>query len=255
MSRVRREDRGGRTVLLTPNFAAGRRVYNEELVLRDGTEYRTWDPFRSKLAAAILKGLPDDVVGEGARVLYLGASTGTTASHVSDIVGGRGLVIGVELSPRVAREFVENVARQRANVIPYVVDARDPSKYRVSEVDVVYCDVAQPDQTELALENCRAMLRPGGDLLLVVKARSIDVLKEPEKVFEEERRKLERAGFEIRAVVDLTPFDKGHALIWGRSPGRGPVSGGGQGSRGSSPTTSSSSWSTPEGASPLRARP
>lgn len=214
MSAIRREDRRGRTFLLTRNLVPGKKVYNEELLLKEGTEFRTWDPFRSKLAAAIIKGLPDDVIREGDRVLYLGTSTGTTPSHVSDIVGEKGLVIGVEFAPRVAREFVENVARLRKNVIPYVADARDPSKYDVSKVDAVYCDIAQPDQTEIAIENCRRMLVKGGRLLLVVKARSIDVLKEPGKVFKEEKTKLEEKGFKVRSIIELSPFDKDHALIY-----------------------------------------
>ena len=214
MSRIQREDRSGRTVLLTRNLTPGKRVYNEDLVVKDGVEYRTWDPFRSKLAAAILKGMPDTVVGEGMKVLYLGASTGTTASHVSDIVGPDGAVVGVEFAPRVAREFVERVARERRNVIPFVADARDPSKYSVAQVDVVYCDIAQPDQTEIALLNCAKMLRKGGTLLLVVKSRSIDVLKDPGKVFVEERAKLEKAGLRVRGVYELSPFEKDHALIF-----------------------------------------
>ncbi|MDA4125566.1 MAG: fibrillarin-like rRNA/tRNA 2'-O-methyltransferase [Thaumarchaeota archaeon] len=214
MTAIRREDRKGRTFLLTRNLAKGYRVYNEELQMKDGEEYRTWDPFRSKLAAAILKGLPEDVIREGDRVLYLGTSTGTTPSHVSDIIGEKGLLIGVEFAPRVAREFVENVARQRKNVIPYVADARDPSKYNISKVDVVYCDIAQPDQTEIAMENCRQMLREGGKLLLVVKARSIDVLKEPAKVFGEEKTRLEDGGFRILSIIELSPFEKDHALIY-----------------------------------------
>jgi len=213
MSPVRREDRNGRTFLLTPNLAKGYRVYNEELIIRGGIEYRTWDPFRSKLAAAMLKGLPDDTIKEGDRILYLGTSTGTTPSHVSDIVGEKGLLIGVEFSPRVAREFVENVARQRKNVIPFVADARDPSKYNISKVDLVYCDIAQPDQTEIAIENCRVMLKPGGRLLLVVKARSINVLKDPERIFLEERRRLEGAGFRVESIIELSPFEKDHALV------------------------------------------
>ena len=214
MSVLLREDRRGRTTLLTKNLTPGKRVYNEELLLRDGVEYRTWDPFRSKLAAAILKGLPDDVIREGSKVLYLGASTGTTASHVSDLVGERGVVVGVEFAPRVAREFVERVARERKNVIPYVSDARDPSKYSIVKVDVVYCDIAQPDQTEIAIANCAKLLRKGGALMLVVKARSIDVLKEPKEVFAEERAKLESAGFHVRSVIELSPFDKDHALVF-----------------------------------------
>ena len=132
---------------------------------------------------------------------------------MSDIVGEKGLLIGVEFSPRVAREFVENVARQRKNVIPFVADARNPSKYNISKVDLVYCDIAQPDQTEIAMENCRAMLKPGGRLLLVVKARSIDVLKDPERVFQEEKMRLEGAGFRVESIIELSPFEKDHALI------------------------------------------
>jgi fibrillarin-like pre-rRNA processing protein len=217
MTLLLREDRMGRTALLTRNLTPGKRVYNEELLLRDGVEYRTWDPFRSKLAAAILKGLPDDVIREGSRVLYLGASTGTTASHVSDLVGANGLVIGVEFAPRVAREFIEHVARERRNVIPFVSDARDPSKYSVARVDVVYCDIAQPDQTDIAITNCARLLTKKGVLLLVVKARSIDVLKRPDQVYREERRKLEKAGLEVLSVVELSPFDKDHALVYARA--------------------------------------
>ena len=214
MKPVLREQRGGREFLLTKNLARGRRVYNEGLVLREGEEYRTWDPFRSKLAGAILKGLPDDVIRPGDKVLYLGTSTGTTVSHVSDIVGDTGVVIGVEFAPRVAREFVENVARHRKNVIPFVADARDPAKYTMVQVDVVYCDIAQPDQTELAIKNSRLMLRKGGKLLLVVKSRSIDVLEPPERIFKREASKLEEAMFKVIDAINLEPFEEDHALIY-----------------------------------------
>ncbi|MDG6991318.1 MAG: fibrillarin-like rRNA/tRNA 2'-O-methyltransferase, partial [Nitrososphaerota archaeon] len=135
-------------------------------------------------------------------------------SHVSDLVGPGGLVIGVEFAPRVAREFVEHVARERGNVIPFVADARDPGKYSVAAVDVVYCDIAQPDQTEIALTNCAKLLRKKGTLLLVVKARSIDVVREPSEVFKEEQTKIEKAGFLVVKVLELSPFEKDHALIF-----------------------------------------
>jgi fibrillarin-like pre-rRNA processing protein len=193
-------------------------VYDEELLLRGGEEYRAWDPFRSKLAAAILKGLPEDVIGPGDKVLYLGTSTGTTPSHVSDIVGEEGLLIGVEFAPRVARDFVENVARHRKNVIPFVADARDPSKYSIAMADVVYCDIAQPDQTEIAIKNCRMLLKKGGRLLLAVKARSINVLDEPARVYREEVGKLEAAGFRVERVIELSPFEKDHAMVYASWP-------------------------------------
>jgi fibrillarin-like pre-rRNA processing protein len=180
-----------------------------------GAEYRSWDPYRSKLAGAILKGeIPPDVIREGDKVLYLGASTGTTVSHVSDIVGAGGLVVGVELSARVGREFLEKVAKARHNVVPYISDAREVERFgEFGAVDVVYCDIAQRDQTEIAISNAKRHLRLGGRLLLIVKARSIDQLKEPSVVFREEAQKLRDAGFRVERVVDLRPYDKDHALI------------------------------------------
>ena len=203
----------GREVL-TRNLVPGTATYGEDLVKIEGTEYRRWDPFRSKLAAAVIKGLPDDVIRRGDKVLYLGTSTGTTPSHVSDIVGEKGLVIGVEFSPRVARQFVENVARARRNVVPYIADARESSRFgSFGRVDVVYCDIAQQDQTEIAIENCRKNLKPDGRLVLIVKSRSIDVIKDPKEVFRQESSRLEKNGFVVERVIELSPFDRDHALI------------------------------------------
>ncbi|MGA2665272.1 MAG: fibrillarin-like rRNA/tRNA 2'-O-methyltransferase [Nitrososphaerales archaeon] len=207
-------ERGGREEVFTRNLVPGNRTYGEALVRIEGTEYRAWDPFRSKLAAAILKGLPPDAIGQGDRVLYLGTSTGTTPSHVSDIVGPAGLLVGVESAPRVGREFVESVARVRSNVVPYIADARDAERFSsFGRVDVVYCDVAQQDQSVLAIKHCRTNLKKGGRLLLVVKSRSIDVLKDPRDVFRQERDKLLATGFRVDTTIELSPFDKDHALI------------------------------------------
>jgi fibrillarin-like pre-rRNA processing protein len=205
----------GRRGAFTRNLVPGNRVYDEELLQIRGSEYRSWDPYRSKLAGAILKGeLDPDIIKPGDKVLYLGASTGTTASHVSDIVGKEGLVVGVEMSARVGREFLEKVAKARGNVVPFISDARETERFgEFGEMDVVYCDIAQRDQTEIAMTNARRHLKKGGRFLLVVKARSIDQLKEPKLVFKEEARKLSDAGFVVEAVIDLRPFDKDHALI------------------------------------------
>ncbi|MFQ6135123.1 MAG: fibrillarin-like rRNA/tRNA 2'-O-methyltransferase [Nitrososphaerales archaeon] len=212
LRRVRLE---GEDRLATLNLAPGSRVYGERILNIGEAEYRIWDPVRSKLAAALLKGLKGLPMREGGRVLYLGASTGTTASHVSDILGGEGVLFAVEVAPRVAREFVERVALKRRNVIPIIEDARRPDRYMsvFSKVDTVYCDIAQPDQTEIALLNCRRYLLKGGSLLLIVKARSIDTLKDPGKIFKEEVSKLEEAGFKVRQIIRLDPFDRDHAII------------------------------------------
>jgi len=214
-SRLIRLEVEGQTRLATLNLAPGVSVYGEKLVVVEGKEYRVWDPFRSKLAAAILKGLKDIGIREGDSVLYLGASTGTTLSHISDIVGEKGVVFGVEFSARVARELIERVVKHRRNVVPIISDARHPRLYPsiYGKVDLVYCDIAQPDQTEIALENCRIYLKSEGKLLLVVKCRSIDVAMEPTLIVKQEASKLKESGFKINQVVELEPFDKDHALV------------------------------------------
>jgi fibrillarin-like pre-rRNA processing protein len=206
----------GEKNVATLNLARGSKVYGEKLVRQGDDEYRIWDPFRSKLAAALKKGMKNMPIGNGSKVLYLGASTGTTVSHVSDIVGPSGMVFAVEPATRVARELIENVASNRKNVVPIIEDARRPQNYFCvfGKVDVIYCDIAQPDQTDIAIINCRAYLAKGGIMLLVVKTRSIDVTMDPRAVVAQEAARLEKNGFSISQIINLDPFDKDHAMIY-----------------------------------------
>ena len=141
--------RGKEDLLVTKNLVPGESVYSEKRVAVEGaegtkTEYRVWNPFRSKLAAGILGGLEDIFIKPGAKVLYLGAASGTSVSHVADIVGETGVVYAVEFSHRSGRDLI-NMAKKRTNVIPIIEDARHPQKYRmlVDMVDVIFADVAQ----------------------------------------------------------------------------------------------------------------
>ena len=200
----------------TLNLVKGNNVYGEKLVKYEGEEYRLWDPFRSKLAASLKKGMKNMPIKNGTKVLYLGASTGTTVSHVSDIVGTSGIVFAIEPATRVARELIENVASKRRNVVPVLEDARKPQSYFAvfGKVDVVYCDIAQPDQTDIAIANCVSYLKQGGVMLLIVKTRSIDVTMEPRAVVLQEASKLEKRGFFIEQIINLEPFDKDHGMIY-----------------------------------------
>jgi fibrillarin-like pre-rRNA processing protein len=206
----------GEKNVATLNLVKGNNVYGEKLIRHEGEEYRLWDPFRSKLAAAMKKGMKNMPIKNGTKVLYLGASTGTTVSHVSDVIGSSGIVFAVEPATRVARELIENVASKRRNVMPIVEDARKPQSYFsiFGTVDVVYCDIAQPDQTEIAIANCVAYLKQDGVMLLVVKSRSIDVTMEPRAIVMQEAAKLQRSGFSIDQIVNLEPFDKDHGMIY-----------------------------------------
>ena len=205
----------GQERLATKNMVPGTSVYGEELVLFNDIEYRIWDPYRSKLAAAIKKGLHELPFKQGERTLYLGAASGTTVSHVSDINGKSGVIYAVEFSQRSMRDLIEKVCRNRFNVRPILSDARIPAEYRllVNTVDSIYCDVAQPEQAKLLSDNADLYLKKKGMAIIAVKSRSIDVTQRPIDVFKKEIKILEQREFHIFEVIRLEPFDKDHAMI------------------------------------------
>ena len=210
----------GEEKLATVNLIPGNQVYNEKLVQHKGIECRIWNPFRSKLAAAIMNGLEDFPFTEKSDILYLGVSTGTTISHISDMIGQSGIIFGIEHASRVARDFLDRVASHRKNIVPIIQDARKPEEFFsvYKKVNAVYVDIAQPDQTDIAIENCKLHLKSGGHLFLIIKTRSIDVTKEPKRVIEDEIKKLESI-FQIKQTIDLHPYDKDHAMVIATSLG------------------------------------
>lgn len=203
--------------LATKNLVRGRNVYGERLVQINGEEYRLWNPKRSKLAAAIFNGLGELPLSTHSKCLYLGAASGTTASHLSDIAP-EGVIYCIEFSARVLRGLI-SVCEERKNMIPILGDARQPQQYStlVEKVDVIYQDVAQPTQADILIGNAKFYLKPRGHVILTVKARSIDVTKKPEDIFNKEIKKLKNADFQILDVVYLEPYEKDHALVLARS--------------------------------------
>jgi fibrillarin-like pre-rRNA processing protein len=180
-------------------------VYNERML----SGSRVWDPFRSKLSALYYVGKGIELT-PGMRVLYLGAANGTTVSHVADYVD---VVYAVEFAPRPMRDLLE-VSHRRRNVIPIMADAARPEQYAplVEAVDLLYQDVAQPEQATIALRNC-SFLKTGGILALMLKTRSVDVRKEPDEVFQETIESLTSAGFIVQESVWLAPYHHDHAAI------------------------------------------
>ncbi|MBI5223656.1 fibrillarin-like rRNA/tRNA 2'-O-methyltransferase [Candidatus Micrarchaeota archaeon] len=196
----------------TVNMNPGVKVYTEKLV-RDGPlELRTWDAFKSKLCGAMKKGLKTFPFGLGSKVLYLGASTGTTVSHLSDVVGRDGEIYAVEFSPQCLKSLLP-LSESRSNIIPIHADARNPSEYaEVGAVDVVYQDVAQPDQDQILIKNAKMFLKPGGIAMICIKSQSIDVTKRPDEIFIQVLETLS-GTFEIVEKLKLEPFDKDHLFV------------------------------------------
>lgn len=185
-------------------------VYNERML--GGA--RVWDPFRSKLSALYHAGTGIELVKD-MRVLYLGAANGTTVSHVADYTE---TVYAVEFAPRPMQDLLE-VARRRENIVPIMADVTRPEQYAplVEAVDLLYQDVAQPDQAAIAVRNC-VFLKKGGFLILMLKTRSVDVRKEPAEVFRDTLDVLSAAGLTVQESVWLEPFHHDHAAIVCRKP-------------------------------------
>ncbi|RUS18558.1 Fibrillarin-domain-containing protein [Endogone sp. FLAS-F59071] len=213
--------RGKEDLLVTKNLVPGEAVYGEKRISVEGpdglkTEYRVWNPFRSKLAAGILGGIDNVYIAPGKKVLYLGAASGTTVSHVADIVGPEGIVYAVEFSHRSGRDLI-NMAKKRTNVIPIIEDARHPHKYRmlVGMVDVVFADVAQPDQARIIALNAHNFLKNNGHIVISIKANCIDSTVDASSVFAEEVKKLQGERIKPEEQLTLEPYERDHALVVG----------------------------------------
>lgn len=200
-----------RGLVWTVNRVPGRKVYHEPLRPFKGTEYRAWNPHRSKLAALLRKDPQTPWFRTGKDVLYLGASSGTTVSHVSDLLGDGAKVLAVEFSPRSVRDLLWNL-ESRHNVIPILEDAGRPERYAAymeRPVGTIIQDVAQRHQVDIFLRNL-PFLADSGRGFLFVKARSIDVARPVKDVYKDVEKRLLDAGLKITRQVDLDPFEKDH---------------------------------------------
>ena len=204
------EDRGR---LYTINLVKGKKVYGEKLVKQKGTEYREWDTRRSKLAAAIKKNIKQIGFKPGNVVLYLGSASGTTTSHVSDIIGLGGLIFAVEFAPRVMRDLMF-MCNDRKNIAPILADANKPQDYedKVCMVDFVFQDIAQKHQAEIFLKNCDLFLKDKGLAIIAVKSRSIDITKRPQQIYKMVENKL-KEKMEIIDFKTLDPFERDHCVF------------------------------------------
>lgn len=197
---------------VTRNLVPGQSVYGERLIRRGDKEFREWDPKRSKLAAALRKGMRVKFQ-DNWTVLYLGVASGTTASHLSDIVR-KGMLFGVDPAPRVMRDFIL-LSETRPNLVPILGNANKPDSYRhlVPDVDFLYQDVAQPNQAQILVRNAKTYLKPDGLAFVAVKARSIDVTASPRKVFAQFKRDIKEGGLKILEEKELRPFEKDHLAL------------------------------------------
>jgi len=200
--------------LFTENLqeCKGIKIYGEKIIRNKNKELRSWIPYRSKLAAAILNGLEIEIKKDY-NVLYLGAATGTTVSHISDITRD-GIIYAVESSPVSMKKLI-TVCEKRPNIIPILNDAFHPDRYAsiVPSVDLIYQDISQRNQAEIFFENIKKYLRENGTGIIMVKARSIDVAMKPKLVYEKVCNYLKENSLSIKQVFELEPYEKDHAVV------------------------------------------
>lgn len=198
--------------IATKSIVSGRSL-SETIEEIGGAEYRVWDPNKSKAAASIMKGIGEFPVKKSGKMLYLGAAHGYTPSFFSDIIGDDGIIYAVEFSDSVVQDLIR-VSEKRKNIVPILADARRPEEYSwIENVDIVFCDIAQPDQTEIAVRNCLAYLKKGGYLMLSIKSRSIDVTKNPSEIITREIDKLPGLGFRVLDRKELEPYEIDHGFV------------------------------------------
>jgi len=201
-------------IIATKNLVPGFRSSNEDLIKIKNVEYRTWDFYTSKPSAALNKGLKTFPIKEGMKILYLGLAEAKTASFFSDILGKEGTIFGVEISERSLREAIP-VCERRGNIIPILGDARRPEIYEnnvLDKIDVVYEDVASPDQVQILIRNCTKFLKKDGFGIIAIKSQSIDSVKPSKQVYEECLKEFKKY-FEILDKAELDPYEKNHLFV------------------------------------------
>ena len=190
-------------------------VYKENGNLYTKDEnFEPWNPFVSKPAAAILKGLKNFPLRKGMKILYLGAAHGTTVAHFSNILG-EGIIYAVEFSSKVIQKLLEK-AKNKENIVPLLEDARFPENYGwIGKVDLIYQDIAQRDQI-LILKRNSVFLKKDGYFMLALKAKAIDSVRDVKEIYSEALKELSK-NFEILETINLEPYEKDHLFILGKN--------------------------------------
>jgi fibrillarin-like rRNA methylase len=216
--------RSDRSELWTETVGQEPPVYGERWTESDGRPYRSFEPTRSKLSAAIVKEWSGPLPAPGEWWLYLGAASGTTASHVADLVGPTGRVFAVERSVRPFSRLLA-LAERWPNLVPILGDARDPTTYGalVPPVHGVYGDIAQADQVEIVLANAALYLEGNpGFVLMALKTASMG--REATAVQHVRRAEEDLAQvLDLETSVRLDPFHRGHYFLGGTLRTRRPA--------------------------------
>lgn len=186
-------------------------VYGERTSKRKGEFQRYWDPKRSKLSAALYKGMEHFPLELKSNVLYLGASTGTTVSHISDL-SPRGRIFAVESSYEPFVKLIK-LSERRDNIYPILEDANYPEKYNffTDDIDILYQDISQRNQVQIFNNNAESFpsIKHG---ILILKIRAITSKQSEKQILNTSLEQIK--GLRVREVINLKPFHRAHYLVY-----------------------------------------
>ena len=218
---VRKEGRS----LWTRNAVKGISVRGERRK-RDGRiEWRRWDPTKSKVAAALLRTKSNQssiIPKPGSTCLYLGASSGSTVSHIHDFVCGSenhhaGQIVAVEISPRMTRDLI-SLSEKRAGLIPVLADARKGRQFATfmrGKADWIHQDLSIPDQADTFVRIVTDFLTPGGIGLLSLKSASERSSEgDDNSRFHNAEKKLIESNLNLVERINLSGFEEQHVVFF-----------------------------------------
>jgi len=83
----------------------------------------------------------------------------------------------------------------------------------LSLVDVIFADVAQPDQARIVIHNAQSFLKDGGHVVISIKASCVDSTVAPEAIFAAEVQTIVENNFKPLEQVTLEPYERDHAMV------------------------------------------
>jgi len=216
--------------LTTKNIVEGTKTHKEKIVIVNDEEFLEWNPYKSKLAAAIRNGLQILPIIKNSKVVCINPLEDSTILHISNIVGSNGSVFVIDINKN-KKSFLNKLVDTHKNIIPIydTVDELSFSSSITGKVDALYVDLPESEQIEQIVRNYGSLLKNEGFLMLVAKKDS-DAILENDIVgwMAEQRAGLNKireitaklkSQFEIIQEINLginyamEPYHKLHAFI------------------------------------------
>ena len=161
---------GNEEQLATKNIVKGTKTRKEKIVIVNNEEFLEWNPYKSKLAAAIRSGLQILPIIKNSKVVCINLPEESTILHISNIVGSDGSVFVIDVNKN-KKSFLNKLVNTHKNIIPIydTVDELPSSSSITGKVDALYVDILESEQIEQIVEKYGSLLKNEGFLMLVTK--------------------------------------------------------------------------------------